>query len=187
MRILKVFDGATGKEVSSTPLTGCSLGAGVRGVAWGCGRRRRSSVRMNRSSRWRIGRPPAPAHRLVFRRAENRSDSPHRRRSRGHHPRLRTGSSGARLFSGDGSQFICVVDNAIHAFNVASGRAGPTLRGHVNPIVAAASAAKPEDQVPPRHRGGWYAQRVGPPTPPIPPKIAIVEQPASEVGGIRWP
>jgi WD40 repeat protein len=48
---------------------------------------------------------------------------------------------GTRFFSSDGKQFVCVVDNVIRTFDVAAGQPVHTLRGHVNPILAAGPTA----------------------------------------------
>jgi serine/threonine protein kinase/WD40 repeat protein len=138
---LKLHDGTTGKEISSTPLPGALVGQTPRGDV-------------------------TALFKIIFSPDESLVAVPHR--STSSTPRMdwyivetKTGhlrltledpasnggrligtpglDRGARYFSDDGTQFICVVDNAIHTLPVAPGRSsGRTFRGHLGRIVAAA-------------------------------------------------
>jgi serine/threonine protein kinase/WD40 repeat protein len=140
-RTLKLYDGTTGKEISSTPLTGAgqdprgddflqpfsiifspdeSLVAVPHRSTSGTPRTDWYIVETKTGHLCRTLEDPAPNRFFSFGR-----------------PGL---SGGARYFSDDGKQFICVVDNAIHTLSIAPGRPVRTFLGHVGSIVAAAAA-----------------------------------------------
>jgi serine/threonine protein kinase/WD40 repeat protein len=173
-RTLKLYDGATRKELMSTPLTGALEGQTPRGgpELWpltfspdeslvavphhstsGTPRIDWYIVETKNGQILRTLEDPAPPTRG--------SGFAGPRRGRGE-----------RFFSHDGKQFICVVDNAIHALNVAPGRPARTFRGHLNTIVAA--AAVPDQRLRTLESNGtlkeWDLQ-----PPKVPAPIAAVE------------
>jgi len=142
-RTLKLHDGTTGKEISSTPLPGALVDQTPR-----------------------RGVPPETRS-VTFSPDESLVAVPHRTTSDA--PRLdwyfvetKTGeirrtledptpnwafsvgrpglNRAARYFSDDGKQFVCVVNNAIHILPLAPGSQARIFRGHDGRIVAAAAA-----------------------------------------------
>jgi serine/threonine protein kinase/WD40 repeat protein len=142
-RTLKLYDGATRKELSSTPLTGALVGQFPRDRA------RPVIFPITFSPDESVVAVPhgtaAVSPRIDWYFVETKTGQVLRTLEDPAPTLSPLGpgrSRGARFFSDDGKQFFCVVDNAIHPFHVARSSEAPgrpyrTIRGHVNPIVAA--------------------------------------------------
>jgi WD40 repeat protein len=142
-RTLKLHDGITGKEISSTPLTGALVGQTPRG---GFAAEMRSVTFSPDESlvavphRSTSGTPRIDWYIVETKTGQIRHTLEDPTPTRG--PSFGTPglNRGARCFSDNGKQFICVVDNAIHILPVTPGLPARTFRGHVSRIVAAAAA-----------------------------------------------
>jgi serine/threonine protein kinase/WD40 repeat protein len=184
-RTLKVFDGTTGKEIKSTPLTGALAGPVARGrvasappvfspdeslvaVAHG-------STSGTPRTDWYFVEPQTGTIRRT-------TEGPVTSSAREFAPLW----IGPRFFSGDGTQFICCVDNTIHTFDVASGRPVHTFRGHVNSIVTGAPAPKPDDQLLRTIEADGTLKEWDLRPPQDPPRIAVAEL-RNPVPGVSGP
>jgi serine/threonine protein kinase/WD40 repeat protein len=138
---LKLYDGTTGKELSSTPLTG----ALVDRTPFDSARQFYKHIFSPDESLVAVPHRSTPVTPRTDWYIVETQTGRIRRTLEDPAPTLRTGFGlpglgGGGFFSGEGpdTRFICVIDNAIHTFNLATGRPGRTFRGHVDPIVAAA-------------------------------------------------
>src|SRR5262249_11580863 len=135
-RILKLYEGATGKELSSTPLTAVLVGQTPRnsgaGSLWApifSPDESLVAISHNTSSGtpridWYFVEPKTGQIRRTL------EDPVPARSSRFFGSGSIPGTQGTRFFSDDGKQFICVVDNAIHSLPVVPGLQARTFRGH---------------------------------------------------------
>jgi serine/threonine protein kinase/WD40 repeat protein len=151
-RTLKLHDGTTGKEISSTPLTGALVGQ-MPGAPVGQTPRRGLAAEMRSVTfspdeslvavphRSISGTPRMYWYIVETKTGQIRHTLEDPTPTRG--PSLGTPglNRAARYFSDNGKQFICVVDNAIHILPVTPGLPARTFRGHVGRIVAAAAAS----------------------------------------------
>jgi serine/threonine protein kinase len=137
---LKLYDGTTGKELSSTPLAG----ALVDQTPFDNARQFYTHTFSPDESLVAVPHRSTPGTPRTDWYIVETQTGRIQRTLEDPAPTLRSGYGlpglgGGGFFSGEGrdTQFICVIDNTIHTFNLATGRPGRTFRGHVNPIVAA--------------------------------------------------